>query len=115
MEPRSIFNQLIGIALFFLLQPPIILLYFDNYFFLFRPHRKLEAYADFNDDTSDAQAAKRNKGQDNSASTADLSRLVAAKLKKPKVRTVFKLSHFISPRLLGTREFGCFLHTLHEI
>ncbi|XP_022155425.1 something about silencing protein 10 [Momordica charantia] len=48
-------------------------------------NRKLEAYADFNDDTSDAQAAKRNKGQDNSASTADLSRLVAAKLKKPKV------------------------------
>lgn len=46
-------------------------------------NRKLEAYADFNDD-ADAQATKR-KGQDNSATAADLSLLVASKLKKPKV------------------------------
>ncbi|XP_023004169.1 something about silencing protein 10 [Cucurbita maxima] len=46
-------------------------------------NRKLEAYDDFKDDT-DAQAAKR-KGRDTSASAADLTRLVVAKLKKPKV------------------------------
>ncbi|KAG7025385.1 Something about silencing protein 10 [Cucurbita argyrosperma subsp. argyrosperma] len=46
-------------------------------------NRKLEAYDDFKDDT-DAQAAKR-KGRDTSAGAADLTRLVVAKLKKPKV------------------------------
>ncbi|XP_038875489.1 something about silencing protein 10 isoform X2 [Benincasa hispida] len=45
-------------------------------------NRKLEAYGDFNDDT-DALATQW-KGQDNSASAADLMRLVSAKL-KPKV------------------------------